>query len=85
MDFSLGKNSLDNYINLDKNEPREGDSFRSIKEYSKLEAYLTLKKEENENMLNVVIIWWRNYGRKLSGAKLPAWNFRRMLIHRTVG
>lgn len=36
MDFSLGKNSLDNYINFDANGPSESDSFRSIKDYNKL-------------------------------------------------
>lgn len=44
MDFSLGKNSLDSYINFDANASHESDSLRSIKDYNKLETYLSLKK-----------------------------------------
>jgi hypothetical protein len=55
MDFSLGKNSLDHYINFDSSGPSESDSFRSIKDYNKLESYLSQKKEENDKLIDVLI------------------------------
>ena len=84
MDFSLGKNSLDHYINFDSSGPSESDSFRSIKDYNKLESYLSQKKEENDKLIDVLITAWRNYGQRFSDVKLLACNCQRVRTHQTV-